>query len=942
MAGYKILDFDISGMNCGSCSSLIETTLSTLNYVYEVNVNWVTKRAIVVVKDDITPQIIISKIEEADNKFKAVYRSPEFEKTYYFRIKGMNDADDVRKIKEKLEEQSEGKESLNSVEINYSTNVALITAYAPDAARSKKVAAEIKATIESAIKNKPLVATRFMPKIKEEVSNQDGSHYRRRAIINALVGIPLFLLSGLVPLPLTLSGQLIGLFIGGITFGVMWQTGKEFYKGAWDKFYHQRSSDMNTLIALGTSSAFFYSMLIVVVPWLFPLAALQYHFVAINMILGIVNLGKGLRANAEQQTRSKVQKLAQVYVKLQPQHGRVLNLPYKEGMTINNSMFVEKHYLQIKKGDIVEVLKEKRVPVEGVIISNTKTTVDEETLTGEPSNTKGKGDEVSSGTLNKKNTILIRATKDGKDGHLTRIIQDVNKSSATKPPISKLVDRLAVVFVPVIVAIAGVSVLGWYFLGPAPVLPWMIKSGMSVLLCACPCALGLATPISTAIGIYKQLHKKILVHDASALEVASQVNTVVIDKTGTLTHSVVHDVAVVPQMPDWTKEKVIQYAASLERSFDHPIARSFVNENSSHDMLYCEGAEKDEEGVYGIVNGLNVLVGSAQHLKRHNVIVPDDCLAQELINEKEAMSSEYVAVEKNCIATVACKHKIRTDAKKLIDGLKARDIKVIMLTGDQKEPAKAVAHMLEINLCVYKKSSKEKAEYIEKLIKEGNIVAMVGDGVNDIDAMGKAHLGIAVGSWTHASSVAKVATQQLDFIPFLIMAKETMNNIHQNLYWTGFYNLLSLTAATGLLYYAFGFVLNPIVASLLMAFSSFSVVINSMRLAHNIDYAMNLYEGKIQPPRNMFEKLKQYIPFQGLVDVLLSAVSIKKTEDKVAVGTDGAQALPQPLQRIPSINTPLKKRSPPSSPQKGNKEPIVVEDTKIKQEPATHVPSFVL
>ncbi|MGD9591625.1 MAG: heavy metal translocating P-type ATPase [Candidatus Berkiella sp.] len=944
MANFKTLDFDISGMTCTSCSTRIENKLITLPCVQQATVNYATKRARVVVEDQTDPQHITGFINSIDpdvKKFTASYISPSNEKTYYFSILGMVDANDAKLIKEKLEQQ---KENLNSFSVNYSTGVAVVTAYSfGGKEQSEAIAINIKKVIESAVSDKKITATRFAPKTNEPTATIDGPVYRRRAIINALVGIPLFLLSGFIPPPITVAGQLIGFFLGGITLGLMYKTGKEFYRGAWDRLVKDRSSDMNTLIALGTGSAWIYSMLVVLVPGLFPLAALQYHFLAVNMILGIINFGKGIRANAEQQTKNKVQKLAQVYVNLQPQHARVIGKrKFKDNMLKkDNNNIVETHYLQIKKGDIVQILKDKRVPVEGVIISDSETMVDEETLTGEPGGSnKKKGDEVSSGSLNLKNTIYIRATRDGKDGHLTRVIADVNKSSGTKPPsISKLVDKLAVVFVPAITLIAGFSALGWYFLGPVPALPWMLKSGMSVLLCACPCALGLATPISTAIGMYNLFNKKILVHDASALEVAAHLNVVVIDKTGTVTHSVVHDVSVCEKnKEDWTNQKVIQYAASLERSFDHPIAQSFINQNFNHDFLHCTDQTKHEEGVLGIVNGANLHIGSLQHLQTHNVNIPASCKAEEERNEKNGMSSVYFAVNGECIAVVACKHQIRKDAKKLVDELKDRGIEVIMLTGDQKEPAKDVARKIGITKVVAKSSAKDKQLFIKDLIKQGLIVAMVGDGVNDVPAMKEADLAIAVGSWTHASSVAKVATQQLNFIPFLIMAKETMNNIHQNLYWTGFYNLLSLTAATGLLYYLFGFSLNPVVASLLMAFSSVSVVINSMRLTNKIDYAMGVYEGKIKPPANTFEKIMQYIPFRGLLDLLISTIIVKPAEDKTVPQSPvkgASMKLPAGRSTLPGYRH---RSSPPGSPDKRKHDPILISDADldnivIKSEP---------
>ncbi len=931
----KTLYYDIDGIMCNSCTKLIETGLLKDKEVEDVSINLATKRARVVVKENTPPKYIIDAISAIDTKFVAKWLPPEDEKTYYFSVRGMTSPKDAQLIKDKLNER---KEDINSSSVNYSTGIATITTFAPkDQEQSKILSKKLKKLIKEAIEGREIKAKRIKPEANEVPAHDTSTQYRRRALVNALVGIPLLLLSPFIPLPLTLMGQFIGIFIGGVIFGVMWQTGKEFYKGAWNQLVKNRSSDMNTLIALGTSSAWIYSMLIVLIPGMFPLAALQYHFLAINMILGIVNLGKSLRANAEHQTKNKVKSLAQVYVDLQPQYAKVLRSEFKEDMLrqgLSEQSFKEIHYKQIKEGDIVQVMKDQRVPVEGVIISDDPTFVNEETLTGEPEGrNKSKGDEVCSGSLNMKHTIYIRASRDGKEGHLTKVIDDVNKSSATKPPsISKLVDRLAVVFVPMIVSIAALSACGWFLLGPVPALPWMIKSVMSVLLCACPCALGLATPISTAIGMYKQFNKKILVHDAAALEIAAQVNTVVFDKTGTLTSPAIHHAYIPAGSDNWSQEEVIQFAASLEKSFDHPIAKSFMTGNSSHDFLPCEQPEKKDEGVSGIVAERMVVIGSLAHLESKQIVVPEECKQESIQNELKGMSSVYVAIDAE-VFLVAFKHEIRKDARETIEQLRARDIEIFMLTGDQEEPAKVVARELGIRKVFAKMGSRDKKDFVLELKAHHRIVAVVGDGLNDIEAMEAADLGIAVGSWTHASSVAKVATQQLNFIPLLIMARETMNNIHQNLYWTGFYNLLSLTAATGLLYYIFGFVLNPVVASLLMAISSISVVINSMRLSRQIDYKMAIYEGKIQPPTTLLEKIQQYIPFQGVFDALLTAFS-SSAEDQPAARARGAEQIAsrvRPGQYSPP-NTPVKGKQTTIFKGRSDQPIYIFDDIEIKKE----------
>ncbi|MBI2790420.1 MAG: heavy metal translocating P-type ATPase [Gammaproteobacteria bacterium] len=920
----KVLYFDIHGMHCQSCPLLIETNLQYEKCIKEITINLVTGRARIVVDQSTDAYTVAQLIKDVNpDKFSASWISPDNEKRLVFSISGMSSIHDVKLITEAL---NANKEDVKSCTVNYSTHTAIVTTFCPDDKNATRaLVLRLKRDIHAAVKDHKVTAKQIQPLIKEERTKDEPAQYLRRSLINALVGVALILFSGFIPLPLTLSGQLIGLFIGGVTFGVMWQTGKEFFTDAWREFRQNRSSNMNTLIALGTGSAWLYSMLLVIAPMLFPVAALSYHFLAINMILGIINLGKGIRANAQEQSKSKVQNLAQVYIDLQPQTALVLKNEHKKRdlNTLRNEDFVEIPYLKIKEGDIIQVRRDERVPVEGIIVSDTKTMMDQATLTGESGDCeKRKGDEVFSGSWNKKHTILFRATKNGPEGYLTRVIADVDKSSASKPSISKLVDRLAVVFVPSIVAVSVLSAAGWFVFGPVPALPWMIKSAMSVLLCACPCALGLATPISTAISTFMFSIEKILVKDASAIEVASTIDTVVFDKTGTLTKPEVRDVYIGENAGDWDKATIMQYVASLEKGFDHPIAKSLMKEGVYKELIPCVDAMKAEQGVSGKVNNLEVLVGNLSHLESNGIDIPEHYKVKENQNSEKGLTSIYVAIDGECVAVASLKHNLCPDAKKTVQDLQARNIEVIMLTGDKKEPANAVAKLLGIKKVNAEFNSQQKKQFIENLKKKNRIVAMVGDGINDLEAMKAADLSIAVGSWTHASSAAHVATQKLNFIPGLIIAEETMKNIHQNLYWTGFYNLLSLTAATGLLYPLFGFVLNPVIASISMGLSSIFVVLNSMRLTYNIDYAVGVYEKSITEPATFFAKLLHMFSFRGLFQALEMVFTFspqhldKKSADKEMPSLTSQSPKKSSNGSLPA--QPNYRKSPPSSPSKFN------------------------
>ncbi len=903
---------------------MIEKALQAEKYVKEVSINALTKRARIVVDSNTDPQTIVRAISEVDKKFLAFWLSPKTEKTFYFSIEGMTSNQDASQISTALNAQ---KENVKSCEVNYSTNTATITTFAPDdIEKITEIANRFQSEIAKSITTHSIVVKRFLPRINDERNINKASQYYNRALTNGLVAVPLILLSGFIPLPLTIAGQLIGLFIGGVTFGVMWKTGKEFYSDAWSQLIKHgfRGSNMNTLIALGTGSAFVFSMLIVIAPALFPIAVLQYHFLAINMILGIINLGRGIRANAEEQTKSKVQKLAQVYVNLQPQTGRRLELAFKDKILNNENLdddikeyIKEIPYTDIKEGDIIQVHKGKRFPVEGIILSECGTVVDQETFTGESKHcAMAKGQEVYSGSLNLKNSVFIRSTVAGSKGNLTRLIADVDKSSASKPSISKLVDRLAVVFAPTILIISLITAISWFFLGPVPVLPLMFKNAMNVLLFACPCALGLATPISIAIAMFKLFHKKILVHDALILESAAKADTVVFDKTGTLTKPVVSDVYIGRNDRKWTRAEITQYIASLEKGFDHPIAKSFVTENSTQELLPCINAKKDEQGVSGKVNNVEVLVGNLSHLETAKIEVPEVFKIHESQFADKGMTSVYVAMDKKCVAVIGLKHEIRPDAKKTIEDLQARNIDVIMLTGDKREPAKAVAKELGILKVNWEHDSKMKKEFILSLKKKNRVVIMVGDGVNDAEALVVADVGIAVGSWTHASSVAKVATQNLNFVPMLIIAKEAMKNIHQNLCWTAFYNLLGLIAATGLLYPMFGFVLNPIIAGMSMALSSIFVVVNSTRLSYKVDYEVGVYENTIVLPNTLYQKIKQLFSFGGLIQSFKSAIMFNPQDTEIHNVDTPLSPMNVAANKPSAVLMTRRSLTPPSSPQK--------------------------
>jgi len=867
--------FEIGGMTCSGCSDSIRNSLELEKYVRDkVEINLATHRARITVEEGTDPRTIVKAIEELG--FDAKWLTFRNEKTLYYAIKGLRDPKEANFIEETL---NKNRAYIKSCKVNYSTNTVTVTTFVSnDQAKQALLERQIKIDIQSATSSKNVEIKSIEPPRNDVLRSDSPKIFYRKAVINAIAALPWILLASFIPPPVTLLGQAIGVLIGGVTLGIMYKTGKEFYADAWHELIKNRSSNMNTLIALGTGSAWIYSMILVLMPWLFPVAALQYQFLAVNMILFIVNFGKGLRAQAQERSKDQSQSLAEVSTRLQPQY--VKRCKFKPGQPLHFERGVEVEeieYCDINKDDIIQVKKDERFPVEGIILNDVETFVNQETLTGESKAcNKKQGDEVFSGSLNTKNTVYIQATCKGREGHLTRVLEDVAKSSSSKSSISKLVDRLAVIFVPTIVSLSALTALGWYLLGPVPQIAFMLKSAISVLLYACPCALGLATPISTTIGIYKLFNKGILVHNASALEAAAQVDTVVFDKTGTLTTPVISEFFVEENQETWSRREVLRYVASLEQGLDHPIAKSFerayVNSKSMQ-PLYQNAPdsvkrEKDEPGVSGKVNGKDVLVGNLSYLESRGIKVSTKFKDHEAQNAKNGMTSIYVSIDKQCVSVVGLQHDIRDDAKKAIEELQKLNVDIFMLTGDEIGPAQAVANKLGIRKVYANHNPEMKKKFIANLRRAGRVVAMVGDGFNDLKPIDEADVGIALGPWTNASATADIALQNLNVATMLIIAKQTMRNIRQNLLWTAFYNIFGIIAASGLLYPFFGFILNPVLASVLMAVSSIFVVMNSSRLAYTLDEVVGLYEGKITAPKTWFQKLMNFLSLDSLFQTI--------------------------------------------------------------------------
>lgn len=682
----------------------------------------------------------------------------------------------------------------------------------------------------------------------QDADQDESPAYFRRAKINAFFAIVLILLiiSQFVP------SMLIGLGLAILTALMMKYTGGEYYESAYQAFKN-KSTNMNTLVALSTLIAWSYSVALCLFPQFFPIIALHYHFAEIGMILGIINVGRGFRFKAEYEVKKRTQDHT-IFQKYQPLYAIRIG---SKIVRIESSL--------IEVGDILEIRPNERFPVEGIIVSianskNRYTWIDQKNITGESELVKKSiGDGVLTGTLNKEHTTRIRATVKGNENNLRKLLKSFQMAPKSETANSELINKISRYFIPSILGIAMITGGSWLWLAPVTlnVLPLMIQSVMSVLLCACPCALGLAEPLSSSVSIHKLLDQGILVKKAISFERAGRIDTIIFDKTGTLTEPVV-DMDNTEYFPE------LAYAASLEKyhTKSHPIATAMMRKFSHHHVVTKPITQA--QGMTGCVQGIPMIVGSLEYCKNKGAYINNNYLYKAQVLSNQGKTTVFVICNLKCVGVIGLRHKVSQDARYHINALKARGIKIGLLTGDKKGPAQAIAKELGIDLSWvwYGCSTDQKLKKIQELKKIRKGVAMVGDGMNDIAACSAADIGIAIHAWTNAAVKCDVALQGSigDIIQFLDVAKVVTCNIKQNLGWTFTYNAGALMGATGLFFPIISCALNPIIASGLMACSSIVVIMNARRLPHLIDQVLKKpMPVAVEPPKQVRQK-KQSMP----------------------------------------------------------------------------------
>jgi Cu+-exporting ATPase len=610
------------------------------------------------------------------------------------------------------------------------------------------------------------------------------------------------------------------LAVATLTLFVLVYSGGHFFTGAWTSIKHG-ATNMDTLIALGTGSAWCYSIILTLKPDLVPAGSQHVYFEAATIIIALINLGSALEMRARGKTSSAIKAL----IGLQPRTARV----------VRDGREVDVDIADVGLDETLRVRPGEKIAVDGVIIDG-HSNVDESMLTGEPIPVeKTVGDEVVGGTLNQTGTFLFQAKRIGKDTVLAQIIDMVRTAQNTKPEIGRLVDRVAAVFVPAVIFIAIVAALVWYNIGPEPRLSYSFVVCMTVLIIACPCALGLATPISIMVGVGKAAQHGILIRNGDALQQIGKLTTIVFDKTGTITLGQ-PEVNTIVTFGDHSEEQVLQYAASLETGSEHPLAAAILAAAQQHatETLATENFEAvTGKGISALIDQKSVIFGNLAMMKQHAVVTSD---AQPQIDSLAGQGQTVMclAVGNQLVGLISVSDPVKPDAQQAIQRLHAMGLTTVMLTGDNHATAQAVAGQVGIDEVISGVLPQDKAIKVSELQLEDEIVGMVGDGINDAPALVQAHVGLAIGTGTdiaiESADIALMSDSLHAVADAIEISKLTVRNIKQNLFGAFIYNSLGIPIAAGILYPAFGILLNPVIAGAAMAMSSVTVVSNANRL----------------------------------------------------------------------------------------------------------------
>ena len=606
---------------------------------------------------------------------------------------------------------------------------------------------------------------------------------------------------------------------------VLW-AGGFFFTRAWQSIVN-RSLNMFTLIAVGVGAAYFYSAVAVIVPGIFPASFRRHgevdlYFEAAAVITTLILLGQLIEAKARSRTGHAIKAL--------------LSLAAKTAHRVRDGHEQEIAVNEIQKSDVLRVRPGEKVPIDGVIIDG-KSNVDESMITGEPMPvTKQPGEKVIGATVNQTGSFLMRAERIGSETVLAQIVQMVADAQRSRAPIQKLADTVSGYFVPAVIGAAIITFIVWSTVGPAPAMAYALVNAVSVLIIACPCALGLATPMSIMVGVGRAAQVGILVKNAQAIEVTEKVTHLVTDKTGTLTAGKPEVVSrIVANIV--SERDLLQIAASVESQSEHPLARAIV-ESAKQEKIELRDVIDFQSvtggGVSGKVEGKAILVGKEKFLADSNVRFPEELTKEARRLQEKAETTVWLAVNGDAAGVLGIADPIKPTTKEAVRELHAMDLKIIMCTGDNLRTAESVAREVGIDEFKAEVMPDEKIEIVRNLKSEGAIVAMAGDGINDAPALAAADVGIAMGTGTdvaiESAGITLVKGDLMGIVKAIHVSRAVMRNIRQNLFFAFIYNALGVPIAAGVLYPFFGLLLSPMIAGAAMSFSSVSVILNALRL----------------------------------------------------------------------------------------------------------------
>ncbi|AYO36610.1 copper-exporting P-type ATPase CopA [Serratia sp. P2ACOL2] len=723
-------------------------------------------------------------------------------------LSGMSCASCVSKVQNALQSVS----GVDQARVNLAERSALITGSADPQA--------LVAAVEKAGYGAEMIQDETERRERQQQTAQANmKRFRWQAALGLALGIPLMawgLFGG--SMSLTPETQRPWLLVGLLTLAVMVFAGGHFYRNAWRALMNG-SATMDTLVALGTGAAWLYSISVNLWPDFFPMAARHLYYEASAMIIGLINLGHALEQRARQRSSQALERL----LDLTPPTARLVTDDGEKSIPL----------AQVQLGMTLRLTTGDRIPVDGEIIQG-EVWLDEAMLTGEAvPQQKSVGDTVHAGTVVDDGSVLFLAGAIGSKTTLARIIKLVRQAQSSKPEIGKLADRISAVFVPTVVAIALFSAAIWYFFGPQPQLVYTLVIATTVLIIACPCALGLATPMSIISGVGRAAEFGVLVRDADALQQASQLDTLVFDKTGTLTEGQPRVVEILT-FNQVSEQQALRWAAALEQGASHPLARAIVDHAEGQALPQVEQFRTLRgAGVSGEVDGMKLLLGNAALLQQHQVAIAElDTQMQQ--QAERGITPVLLAVEGKPAALFAIRDPLRADSVEALQRLHRQGYQLVMLTGDNPVTANAIAKEAGIDRVIAGVLPEGKAEAIKQLQAQGHRVAMIGDGINDAPALAQADVGIAMGGGSDIAIETAAITLMRHSLngvaDALELSKATLRNMKQNLLGAFVYNTLGIPIAAGVLYPLTGTLLSPVVAGAAMALSSITVVSNANRL----------------------------------------------------------------------------------------------------------------